>query len=137
MRELPQRCLLIDDDADDREIFGMCIERMGNPVEFFAIDGASSAIKWIAQHPEPVPSWIFLDVNMPKMNGIECLQVLRGMEQLHTTRIYMYSTTTDVAVEKECAAKGATGFIVKPVRISDLQSKLRQIFSSTTSSHIS
>jgi PleD family two-component response regulator len=65
---------------------------------------------------------------MPKMTGIECLKEIRKIEKLNNTKIFMYSTTTDENMVNESGKFGAYDFIVKPIKLSELQEKLSNIF---------
>ncbi len=64
--------------------------------------------------PEPFPTTIYLDVNMPKMNGIEFLRILRSDEALRHIEVYIL-TTSNEAYDKDAAKNlGVEGYIVKP-----------------------
>jgi CheY-like chemotaxis protein len=127
MKEI-QSCLLIDDDPDDQEIFLMCIGKISEPVNCITANGGVEAIDMLQSQNEYSPNYIFLDVNMPKMNGIECLKNIKKIDRLKSTNIYMYSTTSEGAVEAESENLGATGFIIKPASISILRDQLEKIF---------
>jgi CheY-like chemotaxis protein len=100
MKEI-QSCLLIDDDPDDQEIFLMCIGKISEPVNCITANSGVDAIEMLQSHTQYTPNYIFLDVNMPKMNGIECLKNIKKIDRLKHTKIYMYSTTSEGAVKAE------------------------------------
>jgi CheY-like chemotaxis protein len=127
MEELKQ-CLLIDDDLDDQEIFIMCIEKISNNIKCTTANDGVEGLALLNSKTDYIPDFIFLDVNMPKMNGIECLKHIRQMEHLRNTKIYMYSTTSESRVVKECTGLGATDFVAKPARSVELKEKLLKIF---------
>lgn len=123
-----KKCLIIDDDPDDQEIFLMCIQKIDETIDCYSVNDGVKAISLLTLNNEYIPDYIFLDVNMPKMNGISCLKELRKIEKLDSTKILMYSTTSDHRVLNESKEYGANGFIVKPMKTSELKEKLYGIF---------
>ena len=121
------KVLLIDDDVDDQEIFSMAIEDSRSEAEcIFAKDGIH-ALEQIHGNPEFIPDFIFIDMNMPRMNGKECLIELKKIDRLRNVPIFMYSTSSDPFNKSENIKLGATGFIVKPSDIKDLTSILDEL----------
>jgi len=121
------KCLLIDDDTDDQEIFKLCIRRIGDEIDCTVMDDAATAIK-VLEETDYTPHYIFLDINMPKINGIECLRQLRKIDRLNQTKIFMYSTSAHGKTFDESNVLGAEGFILKPTKMNDLKDKLISIF---------
>jgi CheY-like chemotaxis protein len=74
-----------------------------------------------------VPDYIFLDVNMPKMNGIQCLPEIKKLGHLKGVKIIMYSTSTDARIISDSIQLGADDFLVKPDKLGLLVNKLAQI----------
>jgi len=120
------KCLIVDDDRDDQEIFLLCLSDIEAGIDCVAADDGIDAIALL--EGGYVPDYIFIDVNMPRMNGIDCLRILKNMNQLQHSRIFMYSTTSEEATLAESMKIGAEEFIVKPARIADLRKKLAIIF---------
>jgi CheY-like chemotaxis protein len=119
-------CLLIEDDQDDQEIFAMALQEVGYNVACTMASSAIDALSIIEN--EPYPDYIFMDVNMPKMNGIECLTKFRELGVVDNTRVFMISTSADKRLVEQCRALGAADFIVKPNTIGELVTALRDIF---------
>ncbi len=123
-----KKCLIIDDDQDDQEIFLICLKKIDETIDGYAVNDGIKALSLLTSNQGYIPDYIFLDVNMPKMNGISCLKELRKIEKLKDTKILMYSTTSETKVLNESREYGANGFIVKPMRTSELKEKLYSIF---------
>jgi DNA-binding response OmpR family regulator len=118
------KCFLIDDDPDDQEIFCMALDEIGYSVDCeFASDGAEAINK--LSDGTYIPDLIFIDMNMPKVNGNECLQEIKRIESLKSVPVYMYSTSADPESVAETQRLGAAGFIVKPASIAELTETLR------------
>ncbi len=123
-----RECLLIDDDLDDQEIFKLCVEKVCQDVRFMGLTESVEAISMLRSNADYTPDYIFLDVNMPKMNGIQCLTALRQIERLNQCKIFMYSTTSEGSMVAKSKELGASDFIVKPSRTTELKEKLIKIF---------
>lgn len=123
-----KECLLIDDDVDDQEIFEMCVEKISGEINFKGLTDSVNAISILTTDTAYTPDYIFLDVNMPKMNGMQCLAVLRQIERLNACKIFMYSTTSDEEMVAKSKKQGAADFIIKPARAAELKEKLIGIF---------
>lgn len=117
------KCFLVDDDPDDQEIFCMALEDTGKNVKCeFANDGVE-AVKRL-QDMTFTPDLIFIDMNMPRMNGNECLQEIKKIIRMKSVPVYMYSTSADPDIVAETQRLGAAGFIVKPTSIGELTKTL-------------
>jgi len=63
----------------------------------------------------PLPRIILLDINMPKMNGIEFLRELRADPELHSISVFMMTTSNDDKDKLDAYNLNVAGYIVKPV----------------------
>ncbi len=121
----PLQCLLIDDDVDDQEIFFMALQEYNASILcHFAGDGVIALDKF--SDNSFLPNCIFIDINMPRMNGVECLEEIKKIERLRCIPICMMSTSVDPNMVAQTKALGAADFIVKPPSISILTELLRQ-----------
>jgi len=123
-------CLLIDDDADDQEVFQMALNRVDPGIECIAFFDCMMAIERLNADQYIIPAFIFLDINMPKMDGLQCLREIRRMEHLKHVTIIMYSTTLDDKIRVLANEYGASGFLVKQFSLEDLVKSLSKIFGS-------
>jgi CheY-like chemotaxis protein len=116
--------LLIDDDLDDQEVFLMILEEINSNIKCATANNGVEALSILSDRTV-IPDYIFIDVNMPKMNGIECLKGIKQIEHLRNSKIFMYSTTSELSVVEKSKELGAEDFIVKP----SSPSSLKQILS--------
>jgi DNA-binding response OmpR family regulator len=121
-------CMVIDDDRDDQEIFQLCVDRLEKDIYCTLCDNGVEALSYLSINENYIPGYIFLDVNMPKMNGIDCLKELRRIDRLNGTIIFMYSTTSESSTLAEALKSGAKDFIIKPAKTADLVKRLSSIF---------
>ena len=73
----PLKSLLIDDDLDDQEIFSLCLKHIDDNVQCRVANNGIDALNILSKDQEYTPDVIFLDINMPKMNGLACLEKLK------------------------------------------------------------
>jgi DNA-binding NarL/FixJ family response regulator len=123
-----RECLIIDDDQDDQEIFLLCLRAVSKEIGFRAMGDCVEAISLLEMETDYTPDCIFIDVNMPKLNGIECLKRIKAIERMQHAKVFMYSTTSDTWVVEESKRLGAREFIVKPSKASELKEILAAIF---------
>jgi len=121
-------CLLIDDDQDDQEIFSMALEDINSSIQCIMASNGIAALEKLNAKKPLIPDYIFIDVNMPKMNGIECLREIQKLEHLKDAEVFMYSTSSDEQMMEKSKALGAKDFIVKPPGLTLLTEKLLQVF---------
>jgi len=120
---------MIDDDGDDQEFFSMVMEESFPSIKYvFANDGVH-ALEKLNRDLSLIPQIIFIDINMPRMNGMECLVELKKIPRLQQSHIYMYSTSIDPMMIKRCSDLGACGFIKKEATTEALQQRLSEVIS--------
>lgn len=123
--------LLIDDDQDDQQFFESAISEIKYAIEFYTANDGIRGLTMLA-NPKFNPDFIFVDMNMPKMTGLECVAKIKEIERLKDVPVFMYSTTMDDHVTKSCFELGAAGVIKKPTNVSAISEKLREIFEGWT-----
>lgn len=120
--------LLIDDDVDDQEIFSTTIGKISPHIRCeFADDGVHGLERLRGEHLDP--DLILIDLNMPRMDGLECLDAIRKTNHIRNTPAYIYSTSADPATIEKSMTMGANGFLKKEANPNDLQLKLTDILS--------
>lgn len=126
--EEQQICFLIDDDLDDQEVFAMVLNEVNPSMQcFFAKDGIEALDKLNEPH-RFIPHYIFIDLNMPRMDGKQCLVEIKKIHHLNNIPLIVYSTSSDEKYELELKKLGASAYIVKPTRIATLKQTLRDLF---------
>jgi CheY-like chemotaxis protein len=119
---------MIDDDTDDQEVFS---QTMGKVVPLakceFADDGVHALQKLRSPDPSFLPDLIFIDINMPRMNGIECLAEIKKLTHLIDVPAYMYSTSDESFIVAKSLSAGAVGFVKKEVHPKELENRLQKI----------
>lgn len=124
----PHRVLLIDDDDDDRYLFRLGLNEFDSSIELHCERDCEVAIQKLAANDIAAPDCFFLDWNMPKMSGRECLIAIRAMPQYNDVPIIVQTTCTRPEVKQEAELFGAAYFYNKPSNLKELAQRFEQIF---------
>jgi DNA-binding response OmpR family regulator len=130
---LPKICFLIDDDQDDQEIFNLALQHIEQPVTCITANDCGEALKKLEKENKFLPDFIFLDLNMPRMNGKTCLQEIKKRAHLKNIPVVMYSTSLNQRDIVETREFGASTYIIKPSNVAELATALNLFFSSSIS----
>jgi CheY-like chemotaxis protein len=118
--------LLIDDDDDDQEIFLSAMEELEFSVMCTVLSSAESALSKL-ETKQTIADLIFLDLNMPIMNGKQFLKEIMKNEELRHIPVIVFSTSSQQETIQETKKLGAHDFITKPTKFSDLKNILKSI----------
>ncbi len=116
--------LLIDDDEDEHEIFLSALRKTNNSYNFISADSCEQGLNILKKLE---PDYIFVDVNMPRVNGMTCLEEIKKISKIAHVPVYMYSTGINTQEGQKALQMGAADYIIKPNSISTLSSVLRKI----------
>ncbi|HSD06658.1 response regulator [Flavobacterium sp.] len=126
------KCFLIDDDQDDREIFAIALSEVNSSYSCITAINGEDALKVLNDQPDFTPDFIFLDLNMPLMNGKTCLTELRKIPRLKQVPIIIYTTSSYSKDIEDTQNLGASHYLVKPSSISSLSNILTSFFEGKT-----
>jgi CheY-like chemotaxis protein len=120
-------CLLIDDDADDQEFFLHALTQIASDTFCIAASGANTAMSLLKQNKYQ-PDYIFLDLNLPEMNGFEFLELIKKDPDFKNIPVIIYSTSSLSNQKEKGISLGAAGFFTKSIRLNDVCTMLRGYF---------
>lgn len=120
--------LLVDDDQDDIDFFASILAEVdkSNSVTLLTANNGVEALKALRDSGDNLPDRIFLDINMPLLNGIDTLRKLREDIKLRKIDVTIYSTSPTFLGSDDCKNLGAN-FWQKPTSVADLTTKLTQM----------
>jgi CheY-like chemotaxis protein len=118
------KILLIDDDPDDRDLFCEAVYEIDPKIICYAEAGARKALAKLTDEELDIPNIIFLDINMPGMNGWQCLSILKKTQHYEGVPVIMYSTTSHPEDIDRAYTGGALCFFTKPATFSELKKSI-------------
>lgn len=113
MQREPITILLVEDDDVDAEAVYRGFRDRGTPTRIFrAVDGVE-AMRMLEQRTIDGPLVVLLDLNMPRMGGIEFLRTLRGHPTLRDTPVVVLTTSSGERDREEARAQGVAFYLTK------------------------
>lgn len=106
--------LLADDDEDDRNFFKDAFAEIKINTSVKLVNDGVELMNYLNEEDVVLPHILFLDLNMPRKNGLECLREIKKVERLKDIAIAIYSTSASESDIEETFVKGANIYIKKP-----------------------
>jgi CheY-like chemotaxis protein len=119
-----KKILLIDDDEDEQFFFMEALKEIDGPIKFFFAANSDEGIRMLEFLS---PDIVFIDINMPAINGLECLELIRNNKNVKEVRTIIYSTGVDDNIRDKAKKKGAIACIKKQGSIHDLANMIRSL----------
>jgi CheY-like chemotaxis protein len=104
--------LLADDDADDRNFFSEVLEMTKEKVELVMVKDGEEVMQYLQSFP--LPQLIFLDLNMPRKNGTQCLAAIKSNQLWSASPVVILSTSINEAKRNQLIEEGASDCFIKP-----------------------
>jgi CheY-like chemotaxis protein len=117
--------MIIDDDDDDRFFFKEVITKMFHLAVCVEVYDGADALSQLRK-AEKLPNYIFLDVNMPRMDGRECLKQLKKDASLKHIPVIMFSTSFTEKSINEFHKLGASNCLNKPTDMNKLPEQIME-----------
>ncbi len=118
--------LLADDDPDDRFFFQKALETLEFPTNLKMICDGEQLMGYLNQCTDSLPDVLFLDLNMPRKNGSECLMEIKANDKLKALRVVIYSTSLQEEIVNVLYRQGAHYYIRK-CEFAQLKTLLRKV----------
>jgi CheY-like chemotaxis protein len=120
--------LIADDDIEDREIFLEAIKEIDSSIRCMEVRNGKETLDVLTKELVVLPNYVFLDINMPILDGKACLGKMKAHPMLKSIPVIMYSTSFNPEEIRECYRMGAKKFITKPGSFVDLLASLEPVF---------
>ena len=125
----PEKVLIIDDDEDDIFILSMAFRKLYPGINIISERNSTNALTGIAEKKIPEPDIVFLDLNLPIIDGWECLRKLKAIPRYKTIPVVVYTTSSYKEDEVKALQLGASHFLTKPYIFLDICTALTRLFS--------
>lgn len=121
------KVLLADDDPDDRNFFEEAIKQLDFDSKVTTVENGRELLEYL--ETSDLPHIIFLDLNMPILNGLETLKKLKQIQKYNNIAVAIYSTSSANKDIEDTLANGANCYIVKPNDFQELKNTLKYVLS--------
>ena len=118
---------LVDDDEDDRVFFKDAIDEVQLKTSLLLFGNGQEFLDYVSLPGQSIPHLVFLDLNMPIKNGIECLEELRSKQKFKGLSVAIYSTSSSDKDVEDTFIKGANIYINKPNDFNRLKSIMEEV----------
>ncbi len=119
--------LLVEDDYLDAMNVQRQLSKNNIPHTIKVARNGKEALNLLqSQSPErmqPLPDVILLDINMPKMNGLEFLKEIRNDNELRRLKVFIMTTSNEESERTQAQRLGIDGYIIKPLSFDDFENK--------------
>jgi CheY-like chemotaxis protein len=119
---MQKNILLIDDDIDELKIFTDAMKEVPGDFKCVFVSDPQEALSLLQTF---IPDYIFVDFNIPKINGLEFLSAVKKTDNLREIPVFLYSTSITSEISRMAEVLGAAGSIEKTYSIGMLASELK------------
>jgi len=118
---------LADDDEDDRFLFKDAIDEIKIKTKLSLFNNGKELMDYLTLPNVILPEVIFLDLNMPIKNGMQCLKEIRENPNLNDLSVAIYSTSSSEKDIEETFINGANIYINKPTNFAALKAAIEKV----------
>ena len=111
--------LLVEDDQLDVISVERSLNKIDQQFELFTAYNGIEALEILKENPESLPDVILLDLNMPKMNGIEFLKIIKAEERYKDINVFIMTTSGEEADRRTAEELGISGYLIKPLNFTN------------------
>jgi CheY-like chemotaxis protein len=128
--ETSVRVLVVEDNADDRELLLRQLRKSGMDSHVKFISDGKEALDFLSRPGEPAEELIaiFLDLRLPSLSGIELLRRLRGQGPLQDVPVIVMTSSIDPNDLEECRRLKVTNYVSKPVTFTSFSKAVADVF---------
>lgn len=126
--------LMADDDPEDREIFGQAAMESGVHFDLRFVTDGGDLIDYLhrrgayaANDASPRPNMIFLDLNMPRVDGFDALKMIKDRDETADIPVIVFTTSSAERDVEKAYRLGAQSYVQKPFTFDDLVTCLKEI----------
>lgn len=123
----PIKILLADDDKDDCFLFKEALGEIPMATQFMAVHDGEQLMHYLNKEKDILPFVLFLDLNMPRKSGYECLKEIKSSDELKQLPVIIFSTSYDEAKANQLYEMGAHHYICKPADFSLLKKTIEHL----------
>jgi CheY-like chemotaxis protein len=120
--------LIVDDDEDDRDLLTIAIHELDPKVNCILARNGEEALQGLRQQKLSKPDLIFLDLNMPRISGVQFLRELKADRSVQDIPVVIYTTSKQEGDLEMSKKLGAVHFLTKPTSFTELCRMIADVF---------
>jgi CheY-like chemotaxis protein len=124
--------LLADDDKDDCDLFKEALDELSLSAKLRVVHNGEQLMQLLTSQTIALPQVLFLDLNMPKKNGFECLSEIKKNDKLKSLPVIIFSTSYDYDIVNLLYSGGAHFYISKPNEFDKLKNVIHAALRTVT-----
>jgi CheY-like chemotaxis protein len=128
--------LLADDDNDDAAIFAQALRQVDSSFDLIHVDTGLGIFEYLRDEKNTLPEAVFLDLNMPEMNGWQCLAKIKNEKKFDMIPVIIYTTSSNPREYEISQDLNAHGLVTKPSDPKLLKKVLDLIISNLGTKHL-
>jgi CheY-like chemotaxis protein len=117
--KLPMRVMFIDDSESDRKLFEEAVRAIDRSIECIMAETGYAALAYFSLDLGPMPDYVFLDINMHGMTGLECLAELKKIKKMEHLPVIMFTTAQVFTYEQTAKLLGAKACYTKSIHFEE------------------
>lgn len=119
--------LLVEDDKVDQMTVKRCLKENKSTHPLKVCNNGEEALEYLNNPESEIPGFIFLDLNMPRMNGIEFLKVAKADEKFRKIPVIVLTTSKEDQDRMETFNLSVAGYMIKPVDYSHFVDTIKTV----------
>ncbi len=127
MLDGPLRIVFADDEENDRLLFLDALKELKIETKVYTVNDGVELIDYLTQEQQNLPHLLFLDINMPRKNGHECLKEIKANDKWKDITIAIFSTSMSENDIEETLINGANVYINKPNSFDKLKEVVHRV----------
>jgi len=121
--------VLVEDNPADQRLLLRALKRAGIDVRVVVLQDGLEAVDYLKELARPLPAVVFLDINLPRLDGLEVVKRLREMDRTKRLPVVMLTTSDEVSDVERSYAYGANSFVRKPIDSEEFDGVVKQLLS--------
>lgn len=127
MLDGPFRILFADDEENDRFLFLDALKEIKIETKVYTVNDGDELLNYLTNEHNDLPHLLFLDINMPRKNGHECLKEIKTNDKWKDIIIAIFSTSMSEKDIEETLINGANVYINKPNSFDKLKEVVNRV----------
>jgi CheY-like chemotaxis protein len=126
---VPHHILLAEDDDDDSMLFKEVLNELSVNANFIRVKDGEELMHLLHRPENKLPDILFLDINMPRKNGFECLLEIKKTDKLKNLPVIVLSTSSGKELVSKMYDAGASLYVCKPNQFAHFKNIIQTIMS--------